>query len=79
MFFHVMSSGQFRSTAETAAKRLEVEEMPVSPLSVGPTQKLILREQNEGIKFSPVFESEFADLAARERIDSSQAALKKDE
>ncbi|KAK6003551.1 hypothetical protein QM012_009322 [Aureobasidium pullulans] len=83
MFFHVMSSGQFRSTAETAAKRLEVDEMPVSPLSVEPTQKLVLREQlreQQGcIKFSPVFDGGFADLASRERIDSSHAASKKDE
>lgn len=79
MFFHVMSSGQFRSTAETAAKKLEVEETPVSPLSVGPAQKLVFREQNEGIKFSPVFDGGFADLAARERVDSSQTASKKDE
>ncbi|KAG9518945.1 hypothetical protein KCV07_g5193, partial [Aureobasidium melanogenum] len=79
MFFHVMSSGQFRSTAETAAKRLEVEEMPLSPLSVAPTQTLVLRDQGDCIKFSPVFEGGFADLAPRERIDSSQAASKKDE
>jgi hypothetical protein len=79
MFFHVMSSGQFRSTAETAAKRLEVEEMPLSPLSVAPTQTLVLRDQGDCIKFSPVFDGGFADLASRERIDSSQAASKKDE
>ncbi|KAH0080261.1 hypothetical protein KCU60_g16757, partial [Aureobasidium melanogenum] len=79
MFFHVMSSGQFRSTAETAAKRLEVEEVPLSPLSVAPTQTLVLRDQEDCIKFSPVFDGGFADLASRERIDSSQAASKKDE
>ncbi|KAG9823709.1 hypothetical protein KCU68_g16188, partial [Aureobasidium melanogenum] len=79
MFFHVMSSGQFRSTAETAAKRLEVEEMPLSPLSVAPTQTMVLRDQEGCIKFSPVFDGGFADLASRERIDSSQAASKKDE
>ncbi|KAH0016968.1 hypothetical protein KCU78_g7675, partial [Aureobasidium melanogenum] len=79
MFFHVMSSGQFRSTAETAAKRLEVEEVPLSPLSVAPTQTLVIRDQEDCIKFSPVFDGGFADLASRERIDSSQAASKKDE
>ncbi|KAH0370174.1 hypothetical protein KCU65_g2807, partial [Aureobasidium melanogenum] len=79
MFFHVMSSGQFRSTAETAAKRLEVEEMPVSPLSLAPTQTLSLRDQQSCIKFSPVFDGGFADLVSRERVDSSQAASKKHE
>ncbi|KAG9962031.1 hypothetical protein KCU61_g5024, partial [Aureobasidium melanogenum] len=79
MFFHVMSSGQFRSTAETAAKRLEIEEMPLSPLSVDPRQTLVSRDQEGCIKFSPVFDGGFADLASRERVDSSQAASKKDE
>ena len=79
MFFHVMSSGQFRSTAETAAKRLEVEETPVSPMSEEPTQRLVFKEQHGSIKFSPVLDGGFADLAARERIDSSHAASKKDE
>ncbi|CAD0085474.1 unnamed protein product [Aureobasidium vineae] len=78
MFFHVMSSGQFRNTAETAAKHLEVEETPVSPLSLEPAQKLVLREQH-GYGFSPLFDGGFADLASRERIDSSHAASKKDE
>lgn len=79
MYFHVMTSGQFRSTAETAAKSLEVEEAPLSPMSSGPAPKLVLREQHEYFGFSPVFDGGFEDLAARERIDSSQAAtLKKD-
>lgn len=82
MYFHVMTSGQFRSTAETAAKSLEVEEAPLSPMSVETSApKLVLREQQqEYFGFSPVFDGGFEDLAARERIDSSQAAtLKKDE
>lgn len=81
MYFHVMTSGQFRSTAETAAKSLEVEEAPLSPMSVEPSApKLVLREQQQGyFGFSPVFDGGFGDLA-KERIDSSQAAmLKKDE
>ncbi|KAI4720926.1 hypothetical protein E4T48_02876 [Aureobasidium sp. EXF-10727] len=78
MFFHVMSSGQFRNTAETAAKHLEVEEAPVSPLSLEPAQKLVFREQH-GYGFSPLFDGGFADLASRERIDSSHASSKKDE
>jgi hypothetical protein len=79
MYFHVMTSGQFRSTAETAAKSLEVEETPLSPMSSGPAPKLVSREQHEYFGFSPVFNGGFEDIAARERIDSSQAALKKDE
>ena len=79
MYFHVMTSGQFRSTAETAAKSLEVEETPLSPMSSGPAPKLVSREQHEYFGFSPVFTGGFEDMAARERIDSSQAALKKDE
>jgi hypothetical protein len=80
MFFHVMTSGQFRSTAETAAKQLEVEEAPLSPMSVEPAAKLVFREQNEYFGFSPVFDGGFGDLAAnKERIDSYQATLKKDE
>lgn len=76
-----MTSGQFRSTAETAARSLEVEEAPLSPMSVeASAPKLVLREQQQGyFGFSPVFDGGFGDLAARERIDSSQAALKKDE
>jgi len=80
MYFHVMTSGQFRSTAETAAKALEVEDAPLSPMSCGPAPKLVLREQHEYFGFSPVFDGGFGDLTAKERIDSSQAAtLKKDE
>ncbi|THY53614.1 hypothetical protein D6C99_03755 [Aureobasidium pullulans] len=79
MFFHVMSSGQFRSTAETAAKQLEADELPLSPLSLDPTQEMVLREQHGYVGFSPVFDGGFDDLASRERVDSSHAALKKDE
>jgi len=79
MFFHVMTSGQFRSTAETAAKRLEVDELPLSPLSLEPEQKLVLREQHGYMGFSSVFEDAFDDMAGRERVDSSHVALKKDE
>ncbi|CAC9887680.1 unnamed protein product [Aureobasidium pullulans] len=78
MFFHVMSSGQFRSTAETAAKQLEADELPLSPLSLDPTQEMVLREQHGYVGFSPVFDGG-DDLASRERVDSSHAALKKDE
>lgn len=78
MFFHVMSSGQFRSTAETAAKQLEADELPLSPLSLDSTQEMVLREQHGYVGFSPVFDGG-DDLASRERVDSSHAALKKDE
>jgi hypothetical protein len=81
MFFHVMTSGQFRSTAETAAKTLEVEEPPLSPMSVAPpAMKLVSREQGEYFGFSPVWDGGFGDLMAannKERIDSYQATLKK--
>jgi hypothetical protein len=79
MVFHVMTSGQFRSNAENAAKQLEVEDAPLSPLSSGPAPKLVMREQHEYFGFNPVFDGGFRDLTAKERIDSYQATLKKDE
>ena len=79
MVFHVMTSGQFRSNAENAAKQLEVEDAPLSPMSSGPAPKLVMREQHEYFGFNPVFDGGFGDLTAKERIDSYQATLKKDE
>jgi hypothetical protein len=40
---------------------------------------MVLREQHGYVGFSPVFDGGFDDLASRERVDSSHAALKKDE
>ncbi|KAI5240659.1 hypothetical protein E4T43_05946 [Aureobasidium subglaciale] len=56
MFFHVMSSGQFRSTAETAAKQLEVEELPLSPMSVEPARDSRFNDQFAFAGFNPVFD-----------------------
>jgi hypothetical protein len=48
-------------------------------MSSGPAPKLVMREQHEYFGFSPVFDGGFGDLTAKERIDSYQATLKKDE
>ncbi|KAI5199223.1 hypothetical protein E4T39_06313 [Aureobasidium subglaciale] len=72
MFFHVMSSGQFRSTAETAAKQLEVEEMPLSPMSVEPVRDSRFNDQPAFVGFNPVFDGRFVD-------EFSHGASKKDE
>lgn len=80
MFFHVLSSGQFRTTAENASRHFDVvdELPPLSPRSLDPLHRTVLRDAHGYGGFSPVNDGGFFGNV-RDRVDSSHLGLKKDE
>ena len=75
MFFHVLSSGQFKRDIASGEKGTSSEEeSPLSPLSIDPLMVRGYRDNSviEIIKGPSI--DEVAEVAVRERVDSSGVA-----